>query len=407
MPYISELLDNTVYDSSDIRVGKLQDILILRPQEGQFEPLEFLAIRENFGSRESFVPFSQVANFTGSQITLKGQFSKMAQAGRPPGGYIGLKKDVLDRQVVDISGTRVVRVNDLRIGVVNEKMCVLAIDSSFRGLLRRIGLGGDVWDKFAKVNLIDWRQAQLIDGASDVHVSEVAENLGHLHPADIANIVEDLDIKQGSKLLASLDDKEAAKVFEELDPQLQNIFVNYLGSEKVSRILSHLPTDEFVDLVKTFSTEEARQILSRIKNGRRGSVEKLLAYPDNTAGGLMSTEYVAARPDWTVGRVTEEIRNLSDSLRSIIYVYVTEEDGKFRGVVSLRRLLIASPEESMGALAKPLAAYASLKPRDKMSKIIQLMTRYNLYTSVVLDKDKKLVGVVTIDDVMRQQYPAA
>jgi Mg/Co/Ni transporter MgtE len=235
----------------------------------------------------------------------------------------------------------------------------------------------------------------------------MAENLSQLHPADLANIVEDLDVMQGSNLLSSLDEREAAKVFEELDPHWQTILVKYLGPEKASRILSQVSVDELVDLAKTFTTREARKFLSKIKPGQAQAVQKLLAYPDNTAGGLMTLDFLTARPEWTVARTIEEVKQASDSLRSIVYIYVTDQNGKFVGVVSLRRLLTGDPGAVITKVAKPLADYATLRPDDKMDKIIELMTRYNLYTAAVLDSDKKLAGVVTIDDVMRQLYPAA
>jgi len=141
MPYISELLNNKITDSSDANVGKLEDILIT-PKEGAFEPLEFLVIKARGGGTK-FVPYEFVANFTDDQISLKNLFSKIALNELPPGrAYVYLKKEVLDKQIVDVAGTRVVRVNDLRIGVVDNKMCLLGIDASFKGLLRRLGLSG-------------------------------------------------------------------------------------------------------------------------------------------------------------------------------------------------------------------------------------------------------------------------
>ena len=203
MPYISELLNNTVKDNTDATVGKLTDILIV-PKEGTFPPLEFLVIKIRFDGFISYVPYEFVTNFTGNQIALKNQFSKIALKDLPAKPYVHLKRDILDKQIVDIAGTRVVRVNDLRIGVFDNKMCVLAIDPSFRGLLRRLGLEGQLSEKIFRVELIDWRQAQFVEGKGPVQLNMAAENLSKLHPADLANIVEDLDVKQGSQLLVSL-----------------------------------------------------------------------------------------------------------------------------------------------------------------------------------------------------------
>ncbi len=405
MPYISELLNNKITDSSDAVVGKLKDILI-SPKEGFFPPLEYLAVRTAAG-QQKFVPFAEVANFNSSQISLKGLFNKAALAELPPGHYTYLKKGVLDQQIVDVAGTRVVRVNDLRIGVVDNKLSVLAIDASFRGLLRRLGLRQTFLGlPFFGVRLIDFRQARFLEGRADLQLTSSAEQLSRLHPADLANIVEELDVKSGSSLLESLDSAEAAKVLEEVDPGLQTVLVKYLGPAKAGRILAQMSSDEFVDLLKTLSGREARALLAQL-GGKHQSAQKLLSYPDNTAGGLMTVDYVSVRPDWTVAQAVEEIRKYSDRMRSIVFIYITEADGSFLGVLSLRRLLLAKPDVRMQDLAKRFPNHAALKPHDKIETIVKLMTKYNLYTAAVLDRGKKLVGIVTIDDIMRQLFPTA
>ncbi len=406
MPYISELLNNKIYDSSDAVAGKLEDILISQ-KNGSFSPLEFLVVKTGNNQPLKFVPYDYVENFTTSEISLKNLFTHIALPALPERQFIHLKRDVLDQQIVDVAGTRVVRVNDLRIGNFENRTCVLGIDSSFRGLLRRLGWIGSAIAWPFKVNLIDWRQAQLVDNKGTVHLNTMAEHLGHLHPADLANIVEELDVKRGSSLLASLGDRDAAKVLEEVDPTWQNILIKYLGPDKAGKILAYMSTDEIVDLAKTFTTEESRQFLSKLHGGRAASVAELSSYGDDTAGGLMTVDFVTVRPEWTVQRAVEEIKQKSSEFRSIVYVYVTDEKGKFTGVVSLRRLISASQEYKVSKLAKKLTAASILHPDDKIRQIIQLMTRYNLYTAAVLDSDKKLLGIVTIDDVMRQLFPTA
>ncbi len=406
MPYISELLNNKIYDSSDESVGKLQDILITA-KEASFAPLEFLVIKTN--TRQiKFVPYEFVANFDSNQISLKNLFNGIALTELPAGQqYVYLKKEILDRQIVDVAGTRVVRVNDLRISVLENKMSVVGIDASFRGLLRRFGLTGTFLASPFKVNLIDWRQAKLLEGTGPLQLNTAAEQLGRLHPADLANIVEDLDIKAGSRLLASLDSIRAAKVLEEVDPKLQTLLVKYLGPEHSGKILAQMSSDEFVDLVKTLSSHESGKFLENVHSGQAENLQKLISYPDNTAGGLMTVDFVSARPSWTVTRTIDEIRKQSDKMHSIVHIYITEEDSTFKGIISVRRLLLAEPGQLMKDLAKQFPNNSSLKPGDKIEKIIKLMTKYNLYTAAVLEKDKKLAGVVTIDDVMRQLFPTA
>ncbi len=402
MPYISHLLNNKVYDSSDNAVGQLKDILI-SPQKDIFAPLKFLVI-ETWKKNLLFVPYEYVQNFNQEEISLKTLFSKIAQEQLPNQPFVYLKKDILDKQIVDLEGTRVVRVNDLRIGYFDRKMSVLAIDSSTRGLFRRLGWDNRLINLIFKSRLIDWRQAQLLDeGPLKLNIN--SKNLSQLHPADLANIVEELDVKKASDILQSLTEQQAAKVLEEIDPGLQNILVKYLGPEKSARILSQMSSDELVDLIKSFSRPEARVFLAKIQGTKVKNLEKLISYPNNTAGGLMSLDYVTVRPEWTVAQAVSEIKKYSPQFRSIVFVYVTDHDGTFHGVVSLRRIIVAEATEIMAELSKSFRSTAALKPSDKLRKIVRIMTRYNLFTAAVVDKSKKLVGIVTIDDVLRQMFP--
>ena len=407
MPYISELLNNKITDSSDRVVGKLQDVLI-KPQPGVFAPLEFLAIKPAAAESPElvFIPYASVENFTTDKISLKSQFSKLIPVQVEANQYVFLRRNVLDKQIVDLGGTRVVRVNDLRIGNFENHTCVLGIDASLRGLLRRMGLEflGPLFKR--EVGLIDWRQAQLLQ-SGPLQLNIPSENLSRLHPADLANIVEELDIKQGSTLLSALEESEAAKVLEELEPNLQSVLVKYLGSEKASKILARMSSDEIADLVKTFSGEDAKSLLGRIGNGKAQSVVKLMSYDDDTAGGLMTTDYLVLSPEITAKEAIEEIRRLSPKVRSLLYVYSAYSDGTFAGVASLRRLLLAEPDMPLKKIVKKIPIKSTLKPHDHIRLILKVMTKYNLYAAAVLDKDKKILGIVTVDDVLRRLYPSA
>lgn len=405
MPYISEFLNNKVTDSSDSVVGKLQDILI-QPINGSFAPLEFLLVVKNKTNEKVLVPFSLVENFTKKNITLKTLFNKAIVSQAPGQNYIYLINDVLDKQIVDVGGTRVVRVNDLRLGTMEDRMCVVGIDPSFKGLLRRIGLDQVFFADLFKVQLIDWRKTELLQ-SGPLQLNTASDNLSRLHPADLANILEELDVKQGSRILSRMEAVEAAKVLEEVDPELQNVLVKYLGPEAGGKIVSQMSSDEAADLVKAMDEEDAKIFLSKLEKIKAGGIAKLINYPSNTAGGLMSLDFVSVRPGWNVAKAVEEIRKLSPGFRSIVFVYVTEEDGTFHGVVSLRRLLIADPKSLMDGLLKKISKISTLEPGFNIRKVIRIMTKYNLYTAAVLDKEKKLVGVVTIDDVMRHLFPEA
>ena len=406
MVYLSELIDVEVKDSTDSIIGTLSDIMI-KPKANTYSPLKYLLVKKNKGKEKLvFVPYDYVEILSKGSIFLKKIFSKIPTENElNEEDYIGIRKDIWDQQIVDVEGVRVVRVNDIKIGMFEQKMCVLGIDISIKGILRRLGLEKlDVFD-FFKVNLIDWRQAQPVKGFLKLDI--LSDSLDKLHPADLANIIEDLSLNNGSELVKSLDSKDAAKVLEEVDPHLQKIMVEYIGPEEASEILDEMSVDEITDLVKTLPKEKASLFLEQLKKGTARKVEKLIHYPDNTAGGLMNMELVTVKPEWTVHEAIEEIKKKSPSQRSILYVYVVDKDGTFYGTLSLRKLIISAPNTKVKNLIFNFQLSSTLKPEDEMKDIIALMTKYDLFTAAVLDNTDKLLGIVSIDDVMRHFAPDA
>ncbi|MDO8499149.1 MAG: CBS domain-containing protein [bacterium] len=404
MLYLSEILNVKITDSSDQVVGRLKDILI-RSKAGVYPPLDFLLVRGKKGA-EFCIPYEYVLNLSHNEISLKNIFVNINTLPEPKQGFIKLQKDVLDQQIVDVGGARVVRVNDLKMGQVEDKMCVLGIDISLRGILRRLGMGWLDFFSVLPIKLIDWRKAQPVKRGM-LQLDTISQDLTRLHPADLANIVESLNVRQGSKLMSSLDADTAAQVVEEMDPEVKKILVGHLGAEKASKIIDKMSSDEIVDLVQALSKTDAKDLLSRLHNGKLQKLKTLIEYGRDTAGGLMTAEVAAGRPDWTVKEATAEIKKMSPSMRSMLYMYITDKDGVFKGSVSLRRLLTAKPNQTMMDLIKRHPATSTLRVGQKIKDIVRVMTKYNLYTAAVLDEQKRLVGMVTIDDIMRQIFPKA
>ena len=403
MLYLSQILGSRVEDSADEVVGRLQDILVLS-QSGVYSPLFFLLVKTKKKSETILVPYEYVENLSRQTIDLKVPFNKIA-LGSSDVGQTYINRDVLDQQIVDVGGARVVRVNDLALGMFEDAMCVLGVDVSFKGILRRLGFPGLDSLGWLKAHLIDWRKTQPIKGT--LKLDTISKDLTKLHPADLANIVEDLSVKHGRKLVRSLDSRAAAKVIEELEPRLQKILINYLGPEKAAGIIEKMSVEEIADLMQLFPRAEAQQFLSFLQNGKLKKVQRLIGYKEDTAGGLMSTDFVSAEPDWTVERAIEEVKSASPAMRSIIFIYVTDEDGKFLGPVSVRNLLVADKDILLKELMKPVELLHTLKPSDDIDGVVNMMTKYDLFSAVVLDAGGKLIGVVSIDDVMRCLAPKA
>jgi len=406
MLYLCHVIGTKVLDSADHVVGTLQD-LVISPKTGEYASVKFLVVKPTKGKKDVFIPYEYVDDFSKEEVSLKTLFRKVDLEKHISDKSVFLDKDVLDQQIVDVSGIRVVRVNDLRMGKVNGKMCVLGIDISTRGLLRRLGMEWiDFFDWF-NVEMIDWRKAQPL--RRELKLSMSSNELDRLHPADLANIIEDLNIQHGSNLVESLDVKDAAKVLEELEPGLQKILVKYLGPDKASDILSQMSIDEVVDLMKGLPREEAKVFLSHLRGSKMKNVEKLLLYPDDTAGGLMTLDFMKVEPGMTVKQVMEDIKKHSAKHRSVLYIYVVDNDDKFKGVVSLRSLIVADSGKKMSELTheNDFHKNSTLEVDDDVDEIMEVMTKYDLFTAAVLDDKGKLLGIVSIDDVMRHLVPNA
>jgi magnesium transporter len=271
--------------------------------------------------------------------------------------------------------------------------------------LRRLGLGWIDFLDLAHVHLIDWRQTQPIHGT--LKLDTVSKNLNRLHPADLANIIETLNVKHGGKLVTSMDTESAASVLQEVNPHLRRSLVKYLSPEEASHIVEKMSVEEIVDLAKSMHKEDADLILSFLKQGKLKEVESIIHYPNDTAGGLMMVKFMALRPEWTVLHSISEVKKRSSEFDSLVYAYVTDENGTFLGVVSMRSLLISAKEKTIKEIMKPIAKKMIIRVNEHVEEIIKTMTKYNLYMCAVLDEDGKMVGVISIDDIMRHLVPNA
>ena len=404
MPYLSKLLNTKISDSADEIIGRLEDVLV-KPKPGEYSPMEYLVVKRPHQKKRVYIPYEAVENFSSEEVSLRTLYSKINVMEHIPEHYIHLNRDVMDQQIVDISGARVVRVNDLRIGDFESKMCVLGIDISFRGLLRRLGISWINFFDWFKVNLIDWRKAQPVEGT--LKLDSVSKDLTKLHPADIANIIEDLSVKQGSNLVLSLDKNMAARVFEEIDPEIQKLLISRLNPEHAARISERMSIDELVDLIQSLPEHQSKQLMDFVEQDRAKKVTKLLSYEDDTAGGLMTTEFLSGLPEDTVSEAIEKIRRLSDNFHSINYLYIIDEKGKYKGVLSFRRLLVAQPEMQLKNIMKKGEHLPVLHPSQSLKHVTNLMTKYDLNSVAVVDENDKFLGIVTVDDVMRVLVPNA
>lgn len=405
MLFFSTILGAKVIDSAEEVVGRMTDILIKIDPDKKYPPLIGMLIKRK--KREVFLPMEMIESWGPGEIELDRKIN--GDAEEPPSGknIVSLRHSVLDKQIVDLAGLRVVRVNDLQIGRVQQAMSLIAIDVSTRGILRRLGFTNPILSKIFHPHLVEWNNISPLDNKVQLHTG--AKDLLKLHPADIANVIERMNVKQSSTLLESMDKATAARVLEEIQPNIKKILVKSLGPGRTADLMGKMSMDELVDIMQLLPKYESHEILKKLPgSAQRQNVKRFMEYDEDTAGGLMTTEFVAVHPSTTVKKVIEKIRvNLHHPRHSSIFIYVTDEKGLFKGVVPLKKLITANKSQEMQEIMGKKRKIHTVKVHQNLIAVATLMTKYNLLSVAVLDNKKKLLGIITVDDVMRQFVPNA
>ncbi|MFH1789591.1 MAG: CBS domain-containing protein [bacterium] len=401
MLYLSNIVNATVQDQTDAKVAIVVDVAIKSLPSQNHPPVVGVVIFELNKKDKRFIKIKDIESFSKNVITIKKKLEEVITDILIDKDVIYLKEAVLDRQIVDLEGIRVVRVNDLQVGYIKDVMSLVAIDIGQAGLLRRLGI-----TKIGRKELLEWKDVRLLD--DKIQLSTSVRDLNKLHPADVANLIEKMNLNQGSMLLESMDEQTAARVLEEIEPGIQKILVEKLGPERASLVMQKMSVDELVDLIQLLPERESREILEELpSDAKKQHVTKMLEYDEDQAGGLMTTEYLTAYPEDTVNEVVGTIRRINHIHSSIYFVYVIDRDDVFLGVVSLRWLLLADKEAKMSDIMKKGKKIPTAKVNNKLLEVASLITKYNLYSVAVLDDDDRLLGIVTVDDIMRHFVPNA
>ena len=406
MLYLSQAIGRPVLDANGEPLGKVDDLIVAVGD--RYPPVTGLVVATD--RRRIFLPWSQVARFDVSGARLSGATIDITRFAQRP-DEIGLRADLLDKQIVDIDGRKVVRVNDLRLDDVDGKLHLVAVDVGASGLLRRLGIEGAYRIVARNLRLptperyIDWEDVDPVETSiASIRLRIPHAGLTELHPADLATIIDQLAPRDRAGVLAALDDEAVADAIEEMEPETQVEVLEGLAPERAADILEEMSPDDAADLVADLSDTTRQELLGLMEADEAEEIGGLLAFPEDTAGGMMTTEYVAVPADLTAGRTIERLRELEPDAETIYYVYVVDGEGRLVGVLSLRDLIVAPPSTPIGEvmIEDPIAVEV-LADHDHVAGIV---ARYNLLAVPVVDADRKLVGIVTVDDAIDTILPA-
>ena len=406
MIFLSDFLNAEVVDVRQHRIGRVRDLVVVMTEP--FPRVTAVILKNNRKVRS--LDWSVVRSWDNKELSLKVDEPSVQPHPRAD-SELWLSRQILDKQIVDMDGRRVVRVNDLQLSQVDGSMLLVGVDIGGRGLARRIGLEG-IGRRLASTLGIDWPQKLISWEAVDPVKSDVSSvklriahtKLAKLHPADIADIVNELSPEDRNAVFAALDDEKAADTLEEIDePQMQASILERLDVERASDILEAMAPDEVADLLADLPRERAQLLLQKMEEDEAEDVEELLAYREDTAGGLMTTEYVAVLHTLTAAQAIDRLRELEPNAESVYYVYVVDEEEHLLGVLSLRDLIVAKPETRIRdfMIKNVISVGVDAGPRD----VAEVTSKYNLLAVPVVDQHNRIQGIVTVDDVMERVMP--
>jgi CBS domain-containing protein/sporulation protein YlmC with PRC-barrel domain len=408
MPYLSELVGRQVADVNGALVGRLEDVVATVHGEMPHPIVVALAVKRSGGTLA--IPFSNVAVLLAPAIALKvGAEQIVPYALSDQDLY--LVRDVLDKQIIDTNGIRVVRVNDLELARVNGHFYVANVDISGLGLMRRLGLARPVekiasrFGRRASSTPIRWDDVELLPGDQPLRLKVPSDKITDLHPADLAEILSDLSRSESSKFLESLDIETVADALEEVEPDFQASLVEAMPDEKVADLLEEMAPDEAADLLAELPEGRSQELLSLMDTEEAEDVRKLLAYPEDSAGGIMTTEFIAIPPNLKAEQAIAYLRENADQAETIFYIYVTDSESHLRGVFSLQDLVLAGPATPVDEFMHHRVV--TVNAWDSQDNVAQAIAKYNLLAIPVVDEQGRLHGIVTADDALDKIIPTA
>ncbi|MHB0876965.1 MAG: magnesium transporter MgtE N-terminal domain-containing protein [Anaerolineae bacterium] len=408
MPYVSDLLGKPVADVDGQRIGQIRD-LIASTQGGATHP-EVVALVVKRGSVTTKVPLADVAVLVAPAVPLTKPVGQLSSY-QPNDNDLYLARDVLDKQIIDTDGVRVVRVNDLELARLNGHFYVANVDVGTLGLLRRLGLAKlaqQVAMRFRRElppGAIAWHNVELIPGAHPMRLRVPGAMLSELHPADLADIISDLSRPESSRFMEAMDVKTLADTLEEVEPELQASLVQSLSDDKVADVLEEMAPDEAADLLAELPEARSEELLNLMQDEEAEDVRRLLTYDEDTAGGIMNTEFIAISPNLTAEQAIATLRETANEAETIYYIYVTDPEEHLVGVLSLRELVLARPQTPIEEIMHRRLVTVNLT--DSQDAVAQDVSKYGLLAVPVVDDDGHLQGIVTVDDALDKVIPTA
>lgn len=402
MFYLSQALGAPLEDQRAVRIGKIVDVLVEVSQVGRNEatyPSALLVVSDSDDEHHWRLPGTALAHQPHGWRLLLPIEQFPAATSQPAATEFSMASDVLDRQVIDVEQKKAIRVSDVCFG---DDWQILGIDHTTAGLLRRLAPAWLTGLKKLPSTFLPWHRIEPLASQASIEVAAPPIPSGHLtelHPADIASIVHQLTAEQGARVLERLDHKLAADTMEEIETERQGSILENMQPELATLILQEMGPDEIADLLARVPDDRREQLLHRLNPEESEDVQELLAYEADTAGGLMTTDYIGLSTTHTVQEALETIRaEMRTNDTQTAYIYCVTDEYRLLGVVSIWHLLLAHTSQTLLDIMQ--TDMVMVTPDTDPQTVAETMATYNLLALPVVTEDGTLAGIVTVDDAL-------
>jgi len=405
--FVSEILKKPVLDPKGEEIGRVKDLVIVKG-----EPLPRVSSLIIDKKKRLFnLPWNDLNIFNKRIISTK-NYSEALKPYEFSEKDLMIVRDILDKQIVDANGAKVVRVNDVKLEGLDTEAVLIAVDIGMRGIMRRLGVergGEDLMRLFKKrlpYNLISWNYIQPLEPKlTTISLTVPRQMVSELHPADLAEIISQVSHKEGATFFKGLDVETAAEALSELQPDVQAAIITGMETEKAADIIEEMPPDEAADVLSDLPMDKAKEILESIEKEEAEDIQELLSHEEDTAGGLMTNEFIAYLPDTTVKEAIQKFKKDAEEVETVYYIYVIDTDEKLIGVVSLKDLLLADLNAKLSDIMA--TKLKTISPEADEMEVAEIASKYNLLAIPVIDNEGFILGIVTIDDIIDRILPPA
>ena len=401
--FFTEIVGLKVYDLKGRRIGRIADAALVP----LIDPVRVDRYLVGGGWAWLTVRYDQIRSISLDGVHLR---DEVLTPYHEDEYMFRIARDLLDQQIIDVNGRKVVRVNDVTFEVRKENGCdvlaVLEVDIGIRSMFRRIlqGILPRPWIRRLQrpipPNSISWEFCNIVEPDPQrrlrLNISNLA--LENLHPADLADIVEELSPEERGAIFETIDSEAAADALSEVEPKMQASILESLETEKAAEIVEEMAPDEAADALAELEEATSEEILEEMDVEPKAEVRELLEFEEDTAGGMMNTQYVALHENATVTDALDALKGNEDLLENLNTLFLIDAEGRLRGAIALGRLFFATGSTALKKLTTGTLIQVSVD--QKQDRVTELFDKYNLLTLPVVDSEGKLAGAITADDII-------